>query len=227
VNYVGLTSAKLLIIIVGKYSGEIVLAAARHGGAKGGTKVAGRGRGLTKCSVSGDNPDETVTEAIIFSIMHDEAESVWREVRLAGLKDPKNISGLALVVEAAALARPGSEAKNVESAPECAGSKGMRSGNILITCIITHGQAEEIMSVARQAGAMGGTIMDARGTGTEDDVKFFGISLASEKEMLLIVAKEEHTQAILEALCGLPVFSEPGSGILYTTPVEKFFTLGS
>jgi len=82
------------------------------------------------------------------------------------------------------------------------------------------------MSVARQAGARGGTILGARGTGTEDDVKFFGISLAPEKEMLLIVAHKDHARAIVEAVCRLPIFSEPGGGIVFTTPVEEFFTLG-
>ena len=223
-NNVAFRPAKLLITIVGKYSGELVLAAARQGGAKGGTKTVGHG--FDEYFTGGDHAGEAVTEALMFMLMYDETESVVREVLLAGCEDPEHINGMALVIDAAAMAQPGSEAKNVESAPERAGSEGMRNGNVLITCIITHGQAEEIMSVARQAGAMGGTIMNARGTGTEDDVKFFGISLASEKEMLLIVARDEHAQAILEAVCKLPVFSEPGGGIVYTTPVEKIFTLG-
>jgi nitrogen regulatory protein PII len=68
--------------------------------------------------------------------------------------------------------------------------------------------------------------LGARGTGTEDDVKFFGISLAPEKEMLLIVADGANAQSILEAVGRLPIFSEPGGGIMFTTPVEEFFTLG-
>ena len=225
-NNVVFGPAKLLILILGKYSGELVMAAAKRSGAKGGTKVVGRGHGLTAYCDKGESACREVTEALIFTLMREEAESVMQGVIMAGLEDPENVNGLALVIDAAAMARPGSESKNVESAPERLGSEGMRSGNVLITCIITHGQAEEIMRVAREAGARGGTIMEARGTGTEDDVKFFGISLASEKEMLLIVSLEEHAQAVLEAICGLSVFSEPGGGIVYTTPVEKMFTLG-
>lgn len=102
----------------------------------------------------------------------------------------------------------------------------MDTDNILITCIATHGQADEIMSVARQAGARGGTVLGARGTGTEDDVKFFGISLVPQKEVLLIVAQSDQVQAILDAVCGMSIFSEPGSGIVYTTPVYTFRVLG-
>jgi nitrogen regulatory protein PII len=217
--------AKLLITIVGKYSGEMVLAASKQGGARGGTKAVGRG--LAQYFNGGGDDDEAVTEALLFTLMYDdETDSVVQEVLRAGLEHPEHISGLALVLDAAAFARPGTGTGNSESAPERAGSEGMRTGNVLITCIITHGQAGEIMSVARHAGARGGTILNARGTGTEDDVKFFGISLAPEKEMLLIVAYDDHAQAVLEAVCRLPIFSEPGGGIVYTTPVEEFFTLG-
>jgi len=209
--------AKLLLTVVGQNNGHLVLAASKQGGARGGTKAAGRGL------IGAGDEDEV--EALL-TLMYDEADSVVREVFRAGLEDPAHISGFALVLPAAAFVRPGDEAKNAESAPERAGSEGMKSGNTLITCIITHGQADEIMGVARQAGARGGTILNARGTGTEDDVKFFGISLAPEKEMLLIVAQSDHARAVVEAVCRLPIFSEPGGGIVYTTPVEEFINLG-
>ena len=216
--------AKLLIIIVGKYSGELALAAIKRGGARGGTKVVGRG--LAEYFTGGDHSHEAVTEALIFTLMYDEADNVVREVLRAGLEDPENISGLALLLDTAAMVRPGDGLENAEGAPARPGSERMESGNTLITCIITHSQADEVMTVAREAGAKGGTILNARGTGTEDDVKFFGISLTPEKEMLLIVADSGHVSAILEAVGRLPVFSQPGGGIIYTTPVEEFYTLG-
>jgi len=216
--------AKLLIAIVGKYSGELVVAACKRGGARGGTRAVGRG--MAYCADGDSADDEDVTESLIFTLMYDEADSVAQEVLRAGMEDPAHVSGMALVLDAAAMARPGDGMENAQGAPERAGSERMGSGNSLITCIITRGLAHEIMSVARQAGARGGTILNARGTGTEDDVKYFGISLAPEKEMLLIVAQSDRVQAILESVCALPIFSEPGSGIVYTTPVEEFFMLG-
>ena len=215
--------AKLLITIVGKYSGELVVAACKRGGARGGTKAVGCG--LAEFFTGGGHHEE-VTEALVFTLMHEEADSVVREVLRAGLEDPENINGLALLLDVSALVRPGCEGENAEAAFKRPGSEGMKSGNTLITCIITHGQATEIMGVARAAGARGGTIMNARGTGTEDDVKFFGISLAPEKEMLLIVAQSDHVQDVIEAVGRMPIFSEPGGGIIYTTPVEEFYNLG-
>jgi nitrogen regulatory protein PII len=217
--------AKLLVAIVGKYSGELVVSVGKRSGARGGTKAVGRG--MARYFTGGGNADAAVSEALIFSVMFDEADTVVQELLRASLEAPEHISGMALVIDVAAMIRPGDEMNNAQGAPERAGSECMDTGNTLITCIITHGQADEIMSVAREAGARGGTILGARGTGTEDDVKFFGISLAPEKEMLLIVARNDKVlPAILDAVRKLPVFSEPGGGIVYTTPVEEFFILG-
>jgi len=213
----------LLIAVVGQYDGELVLAAGRRGGAKGGTKTMGRSMGQTV--TGGDNAP--VTNSVIFIMMHEEADSVVRGILQASLEDPESFKGVAVVVDAAAMLRPGSTAMgNAENAPKRAESERMEAGNTLITAIITHGQADEIMRVARQAGARGGTILNARGTGTEDDVQFFGISLAPEKEMLLIVAEKGNANAILEAMRKLSIFSEPGRGIVYTQKVEQFIVLG-
>ena len=103
----------------------------------------------------------------------------------------------------------------------------MKSGYTMICSIINHGQAEELMAVAREAGARGGTILGARGTGTEEDVKFFGISLTPEKEFLIIISENAATDGILQALASQPVFSEPGGGIVFTTNIERYISLNA
>ncbi|HZJ87539.1 MAG TPA: P-II family nitrogen regulator [Sphaerochaeta sp.] len=96
----------------------------------------------------------------------------------------------------------------------------------LITCIVNQGLAEEVMAAARRAGATGGTILPARGTGTEEDVKFFGYTLIPEKDMLLILVDSEITADILEAIHALPALAEGGVGISFCTDVERFVTFG-
>ena len=93
----------------------------------------------------------------------------------------------------------------------------------LIISIIEHGNAESVMGAAREAGATGGTIIKAQGTGTEEDVKFFGISLVPEKEMLFIVAPGQQAASILDAINKQPVFMEPGGGIYFTLNVQDMF----
>ncbi len=97
----------------------------------------------------------------------------------------------------------------------------------LITVIVNAGCADDAMAAARKAGATGGTIFNARGTGTPDDVKFFGITLVPEKEMLMIVARREHARGIVEAIGKIPALSKPGAGIVFNLDVPEFFLLGS
>ena len=82
------------------------------------------------------------------------------------------------------------------------------------------------MAAARKAGARGGTIMHARGTGKEEDVQFFGIQLVPEKEILVVLVETNTAETILEAVKSVPCLSRPGSGIAYCTPVEQHIVLG-
>ena len=97
----------------------------------------------------------------------------------------------------------------------------MEVKNTLITFIVSHGEAYDVMAAAREAGAKGGTIVNAHGTGKEEDFKFFGMNLRAEKEKLLIVAENDQVNKILDAVKDLPVFKRVGGGIIYTTAVTR------
>ena len=97
----------------------------------------------------------------------------------------------------------------------------------MITAIVNNGYADDVMVAARKAGAAGGSILNARGTGTEEDVKFFGITLVPEKEMLLIVAANDKADGIISAINSVPHLSEPGGGIVFSLNVEQFMTIGN
>lgn len=93
----------------------------------------------------------------------------------------------------------------------------------LIATIVNRIYTEELMSAARQAGAQGGTIIEAKGTGTEEDATFFGIRLTPEKEILLILATVEDSPQIVETIKNQSVFKERGNGIVFTMNVEELF----
>ena len=97
----------------------------------------------------------------------------------------------------------------------------METNDILITFIVSHGDAYDVMTVAREAGARGGTILNAHGTVRESDIEFFGMTLGSEKEMLVIVAEKDSADNILNAVKDLAVFKRTGGGIIYTTEVKR------
>ena len=103
--------------------------------------------------------------------------------------------------------------------------KTMSSKWKMITIIVNTGYADDIMDAARKAGAQGGTITHARGTGTEEDAKFLGVQIVPEKEMIFILCAADDTDKIVEAISSLKCLDEPGIGIIYTQDVVEFRNL--
>lgn len=89
----------------------------------------------------------------------------------------------------------------------------------LITVIAEHGYTELIMDAAREAGAYGGTVIHAKGTGMEAAEKFMGVSLASEKEILFIVTKTEQKNSIMQAIMKKAGLDSKAKAITFSLPV--------
>jgi hypothetical protein len=91
----------------------------------------------------------------------------------------------------------------------------------LVVSVINKGFSEVLMEAAHGVGVLGGTIIHARRSGVEDAVKFFGVTLQAEKEIVAIVIprakKKELMQAITKA-CGI---NTPAHGIVISLPVES------
>lgn len=95
----------------------------------------------------------------------------------------------------------------------------------MITIIVNTGYSDDIMDAARKAGARGGTITHARGTGTAEDAKFLGVPIVPEKEMILILSAADQTDQIVQAITSLKCLDEPGIGIIYIQDVTDFKNL--
>ena len=54
----------------------------------------------------------------------------------------------------------------------------------LIITICIKGNSDNIMKLAREAGATGGTVIKAKGTASGSDM-FFGMAISDEKEIIL------------------------------------------
>lgn len=89
-----------------------------------------------------------------------------------------------------------------------------------LTVVVNLGMGEEIMDVARDAGAKGGTILHGRGTGAQVSETLFGVEIEPEKELLLILAPDNVAQAVIAALEKAFDFSRPGMGILFLESVS-------
>ena len=82
------------------------------------------------------------------------------------------------------------------------------------------------MVVVRRAGAKGGTVISARGTSTEQDVKFFGTPLVPEKEIIMIVIEREKAESVKRAIGDMEILKKKGMGIMFSIPVRDFVNLG-
>ena len=91
----------------------------------------------------------------------------------------------------------------------------------LIIVICNKGYTEDVMEAARKAGAGGGTILHAKGTGTEYAEKFLGISIVDEKEMIYIVSKKEVRNAILQAITDNAGAGTKAHALVFSLPVTE------
>ena len=107
----------------------------------------------------------------------------------------------------------------------------------LIVAVCSQGCTDMVMNAARAAGARGGTVLahipsvrivHGKGTGANGAPKFYNITIAQEKEMILIVAAASQKTAIMQSIlkkagpdskAGTIVFSLP------TTQVAGFALL--
>ncbi len=89
----------------------------------------------------------------------------------------------------------------------------------VIVAIVNAGFAEDAMDVARQHGARGGTILNARGVAKEKEAAFFGITIHAEKEILLIVVEKQGRDEILNALYKEMGMDKKAQGIAFSLPV--------
>ncbi len=90
----------------------------------------------------------------------------------------------------------------------------------VIFAIVNAGYAEEAMAVARENGARGGTILNARGVAREKEAAFFGITVHADKEILMLVVDKEIRDNILNALYKAMGMDKKAQGIAFSLPVS-------
>ena len=97
----------------------------------------------------------------------------------------------------------------------------------LIIAIINRGHSDEVMDAARAAGAMGGTVLHAKGTNPDGEKRFFGLSIADEKEMLMILTAANQKAPIMRAIMEKAGVQSPAHTVMFSLPVESVAGLRS
>ena len=92
----------------------------------------------------------------------------------------------------------------------------------LIVAFVEDTKTEAIMDAAREAGATGCTVINnARGEGIEESKTFFGLTLATQRDVLLLLVEQHLSREILEHIGDVGEFdAKPGTGIAVLIDVE-------
>ena len=90
-----------------------------------------------------------------------------------------------------------------------------------LVVIANQGYTEMIMDAAREAKAIGGTVIHAKGTGMKKSEQFLGVSLAAEKEMIFMVVKREDKNDIMRAIMDKAGLESKAKAITFSLPVTE------
>jgi len=92
----------------------------------------------------------------------------------------------------------------------------------LIIALVEDSKTQKVIEAARDAGATGTTVIrNASGEGVEETKTFFGLTLATQRDVLLMLVEEHLSRHILETIKTTGEFdTEKGAGIAFQIDVE-------
>jgi nitrogen regulatory protein PII/ribosomal protein S18 acetylase RimI-like enzyme len=92
-----------------------------------------------------------------------------------------------------------------------------------IFVIVDKGNAETVIDTAVKAGSMGGTIINARGSGIHETSKLFSMEIEPEKEMVLILSENQLTEQITSSMKEQLQIDKPGNSIIFVQDLNKTY----
>lgn len=213
---------KLLLSIVREGLGDRIVGITRKAGAKGGTVTLGRRR--SENAIAGFFCVGDFKEDVVFTLVRGEqVNPVTNALREYGGSTGKSRQGMVIQLDVSQIAYCTGKGSATRELIERSEPMKGETEKVMISVIVNRGCADDLMSIARKAGATGGTILNARGTASEKDVKFLGMPLLPEKEILLILAENDKSSAIFDALKESDCITQPGGGIAFSIAVEELF----
>lgn len=181
------------------------------------------GRGTAADEVLDSFGLEASEKAVLFAMV---TSKEWKEVK-SGLEKQIKIdipgTGIAFVVPVSSIGGKRqlqfmTEGRGFDREEE---STLKETKHELLVVIANQGYTELIMDAAREAKAIGGTVIHAKGTGMKKSEQFLGVSLAAEKEMIFMVVKREDKNAIMRAIMDKAGLESKAKAITFSLPVTE------
>ena len=89
----------------------------------------------------------------------------------------------------------------------------------LLVAIVKKGYAYEVIKTATNSGGKGAIILSGRGNSTTKK-RFFGMDIAPEKEMVVMVVKEELAYPIIKEIYAIANFKSDAKGTIMALPIS-------
>jgi nitrogen regulatory protein PII len=207
---------KLICVIVNFGLGSKVLGMAKKNGVSGGTIVLGKGTVHNRLLKLLELTD--IRKEIVLMVAEKSVATSTLKVIDAELDFSKPNHGIGFVLPVGAFIGTGNY--EYEFSAEDGGANSMYSA---IFVVVEKGLAEKVMDVAKSVGARGGTIINARGSGIHETAKLLNMEIEPEKEIVLMLTKNESTDGIVKAVRDNLKIDEPGNGIIFVQTVSETY----
>lgn len=99
----------------------------------------------------------------------------------------------------------------------------MENEKSAIFTVVNKGMANEVIDASLEAGARGGTILNARGSGSIQKKHVFNIDIEPEKEVILTIVEKEKLEKVIDAIKKSAEVETDGLGILFVVPLSAAF----
>ena len=136
--------------------------------------------------------------------------------------------GLMVVLEASAASRILTEIlnfNNIKNIEKGNGAMKNEHHNNLIIIAVNEGYSDDVMQLARKAGATGGTVIKGRLAEIEQFAELGKNQIDTEREMLCILAPLKTSKQIMEEVNKEFGLNSDANGILFAIPTEKAYKI--
>lgn len=211
---------ELIYVVVNFGMGSKVLHRAKEYGISGGTVFIGRG---------------TVNNSFLnFFSLYDErkeillmaADGINSEYAIKSLNNDfhfkKSNHGILFTTNVVQIIGSRVDEKNGDNENNIDGGINNNMYQVIFT-IVNKGRAEDVIDAAKLAGSKGGTIINGRGSGTSETSKLFNMEIEPQKEMVMILSKNEIVDDIVIAIRKKLEIDIPGNGIIFVQNVNKTY----
>ncbi|SEP95749.1 hypothetical protein SAMN05421693_11229 [Ectothiorhodospira magna] len=90
----------------------------------------------------------------------------------------------------------------------------------VLVAIVADELEEKAIDVAKQAGAGGVTMLDARGVGAKEKKTFFGLTYEGSQSVLICVLEKKLSLRVMKALTIELELARHSKGVVFTVPLD-------